>query len=309
VNHNNAKLSLPEAIALIVSGEVIGMPTETVYGLAGRIDNEETLRKIFSTKQRPFFDPLIVHVYDKSQVHGLVSFWPAIYDTLAAAFWPGPLTMIAPKSEQVSGLITSGLDTVAIRCPNHPLALELLKSVGVPLAAPSANRFGKTSPTLAEHVTSEFAGQVAVLDGGPCQVGVESTVVQAQQTNTGDWQLHILRPGGVTREQLHSCLNGEVEIVRSASVASPGHLTAHYQPSNPLLLVDTTEENFKRPSHSEPVFELQLPSEPEQAARLLYAELRRLSQTPGVIVFYVEKFHKSEAWEANFDRLTRASTR
>ncbi|MBX3020941.1 MAG: threonylcarbamoyl-AMP synthase [Bdellovibrionales bacterium] len=308
-------VDLKEAVAALRAGDVVAIPTETVYGLAGRIDREQTLRQIFAVKQRPFFDPLIVHVAELAQARALTAEWPEIFDDLARAFWPGPLTLVAPKTDAVSSLITSGLDTVALRCPRHQLALEIIRQVGVPLAGPSANRFGRTSPTRAQDVKDEFVDEVSVVDGGPCEIGLESTVIQAQRQ--GDtWKIGILRPGGVSRAQLQAVLEPKykVEIERLHSVASPGHLKAHYQPTNPVVIVRGPIPEDKAPiEHAlsrplERVHTLILPATPELAARTLYAEFRRLSEQPGAIVVQQIAANSGPDWEAIWDRIERASS-
>jgi len=206
----------------IRSGEVVAIPTETVYGIAASIRSERGLRRIFEIKARPFFDPLIVHVSSLKEAATLVQKWPPLADFIARSFWPGPLTVVLPKSVIVHPLITSGLETVAIRYPQHPIALALIREVGAPLAAPSANKFGHTSPSRVSHVESEFSKEIAdgslmVIDGGDCQVGVESTVIafghdrslnaMDRPSPEDDYNLiRILRPGGVTREMLQGAL-------------------------------------------------------------------------------------------------------
>ncbi len=227
-------VTVAEAIARLQTGGIVAIPTETVYGLAARIDDEGALKQIFAVKKRPFFDPLIVHVADLATAKRLSRDWPPVFDVLAQAFWPGPLTLIAPKAEMVSSLITSGLDTVALRLPNHPVAQEILQKLQMPVAAPSANMFGRTSPTSASHVEKEFSGEVPVVDGGPSQVGVESTVVcwdpNSPQT------LHILRPGGVSRSDLQTELKNhglDFEIVRTHSPHRQGILKPITNPLAP----------------------------------------------------------------------------
>jgi L-threonylcarbamoyladenylate synthase len=310
-------VSTKQAIDLLNQGEIAAIPTETVYGLAARFDRENALRKIFATKQRPFFDPLIVHVADVEQARPLAADWPVIFDDLTSHFWPGPLTLVTKKTEQVSALITSGFDSVALRSPDHDLALEVLKSTG-PLAAPSANRFGRTSPTCARDVEEEFGASVAVLDGGNCRVGVESTVLAVEALADKTWRIKILRPGGISRRQIQSALGAKlkIEFVRQSSTVSPGNLKEHYQPANPVVIVETSDDeahlratleaNFKR--RFEKLFWLDLPSTPEQAARVLYSEFRRLSQLPGVIAVRRQAAHLGEDWEAIWDRLERASS-
>lgn len=310
-------ISVPEAIKSLQEGELVAIPTETVYGLAGRIDREETLRSIFLTKSRPFFDPLIVHVADSEQARDLAKEWPAIYDLLAREFWPGPLTLIAPKTERISSLITSGLDSVGLRCPKHPLALEILRGVGVPLAAPSANRFGRTSPTRAEHVIAEFADQVKVVDGGPCEVGVESTVLRAELRNQV-WNVEILRPGGISQPQIRHLLEREkvsFTITRAHSIASPGHTKAHYQPESPVVILNgkiSDEEVIKLRlrEHGHVVNQirhLKLPEDVTLAARVLYQNFRELSAEQTAIVVEKHLIHAGEDWQAVWDRIERAA--
>lgn len=308
-------ISTTEAIARLKAGDTVAVPTETVYGLAGRIDREATLKQIFAVKQRPFFDPLIVHVAKLEQAKALAAKWPVVFDDLAKAFWPGPLTLVTKKTDKVSSLITSGLDTVALRCPRHPLALEIIEKVGVPLAGPSANRFGRTSPTRAEDVRDEFSGDVTVVDGGPCEVGLESTVIEAVE-KSGVWHIKILRPGGISRAQLQAALapKYKIEITREQSAASPGHLKAHYQPTNPLVIVNGTASTDKAVYEKllgrtlPEVFVMRLPSSPDLAARELYSRFRQHSQKPGVIVIEKLISNTGHDWEAIWDRIERASS-
>lgn len=310
-------ISVAQAVDKLKQGDVVAIPTETVYGLAGRIDNEDTLKEIFSVKSRPSFDPLIVHVSDLAQAKEFVTSWPDIFDLLAKEFWPGPLTFIAPRNSKVSSLITAGLETVGIRSPAHPIAREIIQKVGVPLAAPSANRFGKTSPTRAEHVESEFSGKVPVVDGGPCEIGVESTVLASRLEN-GKWTVEILRPGGVSQKQIVSLLyknKMNFSVGRAHSIASPGHLSAHYQPESPVVIVherDVSDEEIKKHLLEEDlgnlnIIRLQLPEDPIQAARVLYQQLRDLSAKGSAIVVEKNTIHAGEEWHAVWDRIERAA--
>ena len=312
-------VSLPQAIQLLNAGEVVAFPTETVYGLGGRIDSEAAIKKIFAVKMRPFFDPLICHVSSTEQAKLYAREWPEVYDLFAKAFWPGPLTLICKKTNAISPLITSGLDTVGLRWPHHPMAQELIAKVGVPLAAPSANLFGKTSPTMSAHVEREFASQVPVLEGGASQVGLESTVLSAQWENDF-WKIEIYRPGGISRTQIANILskshvNFKIEVKESS--ASPGHLPAHYQPTQPVLLLENIQfkdinlnevcQKLGRPS-LKPVF-LTLDQESYLAARNLYNDLRTLSnQENALIVVEKNSSQYGEDWEAIWDRLQRAAT-
>src|SRR5690606_7520483 len=183
-----------QAAALLRAGAVVAMPTETVYGLAANAFDEAAVLRIFQVKQRPSFDPLIVHVRDREQLSPLVARLPREAEALMEHFWPGPLTLVLPKTGRVPDLVTSGLDTVAVRMPAHPVAQALLRAVDFPLAAPSANPCGYVSPTSAQHVADQLGGKVPyILDGGPCTVGVESTILGWEQ-EAGAWLLY--RPGG-----------------------------------------------------------------------------------------------------------------
>ena len=311
-------ISVPEAVAKLQTGGIVAIPTETVYGLAGRIDDNSALKQIFMVKQRPFFDPLIVHVSDLGQAKRLTRDWPAVFDVLANAFWPGPLTLIARKAESVSSLITSGLETVALRWPNHPVALQILKELQIPLAAPSANLFGKTSPTTAAHVEKEFMGEVPVVDGGPSEVGVESTVLAYDESTPGT--LHILRPGGISRADIQKVLREQdqiFEVVRTTSAASPGHLKAHYQPNCPVVILEdkawsddfrkTIEQQLDRPFPY--VHEMKLGASAQVAARRLYEEFRQFSEVQGgLIVITRSPENMTPDWEAVWDRIERAAT-
>lgn len=309
---SNLKNLIPveQAITLLNQGEVVAVPTETVYGLAALITNEEALKNIFKIKQRPLFDPLIVHVENIEMARPLVKGIDELSLALMKKFWPGPLTILSPKSKQISDLITAGLLEVGLRSPNHPIAQNILKNTHVPFAAPSANLFGKTSPTTAQHVLEEFKNQVPVVEGGPSKVGLESTVLRTLKEND-QWVIEILRPGGVTSEQLKNFVTvswpTEVIIRRAFSQASPGHTLQHYQPTKPLWLL---QPGTPLPADAPPAEELKLNSDPLIAARELYSELRRASNTNADIIFFkLRKEHQSAAWEAHLDRLTRASSK
>ncbi|MGE4130596.1 MAG: L-threonylcarbamoyladenylate synthase [Bdellovibrionales bacterium] len=311
-------MSLEIGIEKLRAGEVVAMPTETVYGLAGRIDREETLTRIFQIKQRPFFDPLIVHLPPTWDLKSVAQEISEPLQILIRKFWPGPLTIVTPKTDAISSLITSGLPTVALRVPAHPVAKEILAKLGVPLAAPSANMFGKTSPTLAGHVVKEFGDKVSVVDGGPCEVGLESTVVSAD-LREGKWVIHILRPGGVGREEIDQTLREsglKYVVQRSASVASPGHLEHHYQPTSPVVIAPATWSESqilaafqeRTGQKSKCINKIRLSSQPELAARSLYQQMRESSEPDALIVFEYREDFSSPAWEAIWDRVVRSST-
>jgi L-threonylcarbamoyladenylate synthase len=232
--------AINEAGLILRSGGLVAFPTETVYGLGADATNGRAVARIFQAKGRPPDNPIIVHVASRSQLRALVAGIPGKAERLMDAFWPGPLTLILPAGEKVPAEVTAGLPTVAVRMPDHPVALALIKAAGVPVAAPSANLSGKPSPTLAAHVLQDLDGRIeAILDGGPAGIGVESTVLDLTTRVPV-----ILRPGGITQEELAACL-GEVEVDPDAisgsfeggSPRSPGMKYTHYAPRAPLLLV------------------------------------------------------------------------
>ncbi len=226
---------IDHAVKLLTSGEIIGLPTETVYGLAGNAFNSSAVAKIFKAKQRPFFDPLIVHTGGLEQIDDFVSTVPDKAMELAKSFWPGPLTLLLPKKSIVPDLVTSGLTNVAIRVPNHPTAQNLLKKLTFPLAAPSANPFGYISPTTAQHVLDQLGQEVSyVLDGGMCKVGLESTIVGFEKETP-----IIYRLGGITLDAIQDVIGKvEVTIHSSSNPAAPGQLKRHYSPRKKLVLGD-----------------------------------------------------------------------
>ncbi|MEK6554548.1 MAG: L-threonylcarbamoyladenylate synthase [Bdellovibrionota bacterium] len=307
---------IEKAASLIKDGQVVGLPTETVYGLAGDISNPASLELIFKTKKRPFFDPLIVHVHSTEQLKELALTVPEIAEKLMKIFWPGPLTFILPKHPKLNNLITSGLETVGVRMPNHPIALELLKRLDHPVAAPSANMFGKTSPTQASHVQKEFGDDVFVIDGGECQVGVESTVIGFKKN-----KIVIYRPGAVTKEKLEEALKlleeTTYKVIEDESPVAPGHLKHHYMPEIPLVIVDDFEfVGLDKPALMKKLrisewrpAELRLSDEPEIAARELYSQLRELSSSRANFIFvcYNPK-HVSGLWSAIWNRIEKAAT-
>ena len=245
----NSKQDIQTAGKLLKDGELVAIPTETVYGLAADALNGEAVANIFKAKGRPMDNPLIVHIADLSQVDDLVAFVPPVLEDLAKAFWPGPLTVIMEKSDLIPDEVSAGLDTVAIRMPSHPDARAIIKAAGTPLAAPSANTSGMPSPTTAAHVMHDMDGKIAaVVDGGACEVGVESTVLTLCTRVP-----RILRPGRVTPEDLFDVL-GEVDVddavlgqlAEGAVAASPGMKYKHYSPNAEVYIVDGTKERQGR---------------------------------------------------------------
>ncbi len=234
---------------ILRNGGIVGIPTETVYGLAANAFDGEAVAKVFKAKGRPQDNPLIVHISDISQLEGVVSAVPEAALRLAEKFWPGPLSIIMPKGERIPDEVSCGLDTVAVRMPSHPAARAVISAAGVPLAAPSANLSGSPSPTAAEHVIDDMWGRAdAILDGGSCAVGVESTVVSV----VGE-KPRLLRPGGISVEQLEGVL-GEVEIDSAVlaelkpeqKAASPGMKYKHYSPKCRVIIIKGSFENFRK---------------------------------------------------------------
>ncbi len=237
-----------EAACLLKDGQVVGIPTETVYGLAGNAYSEAAVSRIFKAKGRPQDNPLIVHISEFSELYDLVSEVPENARKLAEAFWPGPLTIILPKSAKVPLCVTGGLNTVAVRCPKHPVANMLIKAAGIPLAAPSANISGKPSPTTAAHVYGDLNGRIPlVIDGGECEEGVESTVITLATPVP-----KLLRPGNITLSQLKSVL-GDVSVDKAVlkplaegeKVSSPGMKYKHYSPNADVTVICGSYEKFK----------------------------------------------------------------
>ena len=228
------------ALAVLRDGGLVAIPTETVYGLAADAANEAAVRRIFAAKGRPADHPLIVHVADATQLPRWAASVPPSAAVLAEACWPGPLTVLVPRADHVLDVVTGGRPTVGVRVPAHPLTGELLARFGGGLAAPSANRFGRVSPTTAEHVVRDLGevpgGVDLVLDGGPCPVGVESTIVDCTVEPA-----QVLRPGGIPTEQVERLLSGAVAPASGPSRAS-GMLASHYAPACPVLLADTVDE-------------------------------------------------------------------
>ncbi len=241
---------IERAANLLREGEIVVFPTETVYGLGAGAFQPAALERIFAAKGRPFSDPLIVHIADRHDLEQLTTSIPEQAKRLAQAFWPGPLTLILPKGPRVPHLVTAGLETVAIRMPRHHVALALIRALGSPIAAPSANRFMHVSPTTAQHAYTDLAGRVPlVLDAGPCDIGVESTVLDLCSETP-----RILRPGGVSLEALRSVLpdvqppaqrRTEVEDEDIFAKKAPGQLLTHYAPTVPLVLFDDTVETMR----------------------------------------------------------------
>lgn len=323
------RVSLEQAIAELKKGGVVAIPTETVYGLAADATNDMALKKIFTTKQRPADHPLIVHICDISQVTDWVTDFPDLAVKLAKAFWPGALTLVLPAKPQVSRVVRGGEPTVALRVPNHPLALQLLKQSGLCVAAPSANLFTQLSPTTASHVEAGLGETVPVLDGGACSVGIESTIVSVAAD--GQWQL--LRPGMISEAEIAKVAGtpqrgGYVPAAQKETQAAiaipkvPGQHALHYSPRTPLTLYKDRQAllaacNILLNAHKSCAALLMaagempacraitLPKQPEKVAEQLYSSLHELDAMQ-VDRLLVELPPAGSEWMAVLDRLTRA---
>ncbi|GCD77165.1 threonylcarbamoyl-AMP synthase [Thermaurantimonas aggregans] len=312
---------IQKAAALLQAGEVIGMPTETVYGLAGNALNAQAVAKIFAIKKRPTFDPLIVHIFDLSQIELLSkSSLSESFYVLANRFWPGPLTLVVEKSDAVPDIVTSGLSTVGIRMPAHPMAQQLLRLCNLPLAAPSANPFGYISPVTAEHVARQLGDQVPyILDGGRCQIGLESTIVDCTVTPA-----RILRKGGISVEKIAEALGYQPDVLSHSTdnPKAPGMLSSHYAPRKKLILTDQKSVfsyyhnknniaflRYRTPIKQHPIQRILSPngSDAEAAANLFYF-LRELDEMSEIDLIVAEKAPDKGLGPAINDRLQRAAT-
>lgn len=295
-------LTISEAAALLRRGEVVAFPTETVYGLGSNALNAAAVQRVYDLKQRPSTSPLIVHVDSIEMARTLVTEWSPLADELARRYWPGPLTLVLPKQPQIPDIVTAGLQTVGIRIPAHPIALALIKEAGIPLAAPSANKFTGISPTTAEHVREAFGDAVPVLDGGPCEVGIESTVVAVEGS-----KLTLLRPGMISLGDL------ELTTVTGEAHPAPGMHHRHYSPRTPLLLItdpaqvpDATGAYIWHTHPAPSARAIHLPADPAQYAAQLYAVLHQLDHE-GLPWIAVEAVPTTPEWSAIRDRLQRAA--
>ncbi|PIV23959.1 MAG: threonylcarbamoyl-AMP synthase [Deltaproteobacteria bacterium CG_4_8_14_3_um_filter_45_9] len=309
-----------QAAEIIKRGGIVAFPTETVYGLGADAFNPLAVARVFEVKRRPYFDPLIVHVANPSNVEKLVKEIPSNAKKLIERFWPGPLTVVLLKEENIPDIVTAGLPTVAIRMPNHPMALSLIKESKCPIAAPSANSFGYLSPTTAEHVQEQLGDEVdLILDGGPCPVGVESTIVSFLEEKP-----RLLRPGGASLEEIESII-GKVEIspIEKGRPSAPGMLPRHYAPRTPIVL-DWDEKKFdlykdknigflafqeaKNNLKFHSVEVLSKKGDIREAAANLFAAIRRLDAM-NLDLIVAEAIPEIGLGRAIMDRLRRASSR
>jgi L-threonylcarbamoyladenylate synthase len=296
-------------------GELVAIPTETVYGLAGNALNPDTLLKIYETKQRPAFDPLIIHFSDIGEIEKFVLEFPAEIEKLARKFMPGPLTIVLPKKDIIPDIATSGLPNVAIRIPNHPLTLQLLKKLDFPVAAPSANLFGKISPTSASHVNKQLSGKIEyILDGGFCPVGIESTIITQSEN-----EIRVLRLGGLSIDDIQE--NTGLEVVHekfTKDINAPGQIKSHYATQTPLIFegchFDLRTRNigylrFSKPFpgiSGEQQIVLSEYASLKEAAKNLFKSMHQLDEG-GYHFILAEKFPETGLGKAINDRLKRAS--
>jgi L-threonylcarbamoyladenylate synthase len=284
---------IARAAELLRAGRLVAFPTETVYGLGANALDQAAVRRIFDAKGRPHSSPLIVHVASIEMARGLASEWPEKAELLAKRFWPGPLTIIVPKSSRVPDVVTAGLSSVGLRIPAHPMARALIEAAQIPIAAPSANRFTELSPTTAENVPEGLAD--LVLNGGPCTVGIESTVISLAGPVP-----RILRPGMITQTQIEQLI-GPVEL--SGGVESPGQHPRHYSPRTPIILGEDPQEGRGRRLSL-----ARMPHDASSYAERLYRVLHELDQQ-GYDWISIELPPDTPQWAGIRDRLTRAANR
>jgi L-threonylcarbamoyladenylate synthase len=303
---------ISEAVAILRAGGLVGMPTETVYGLAADASNPQALQKIFAAKQRPSDHPLIVHVANLAQISEWADHVSMAASLLAEHFWPGPMTLIFKKAPHIHDLVTGGQATVGLRIPSHPLALQLLTAFKGGLAAPSANRFGRISPTTAAAVFEELGDQVSlILDGGQCAVGVESTIIDV----SGSEPL-ILRPGMISKLQIEQVLGAKLKASVSPSIRVSGSHTSHYAPNTRTRVLAAAELttnvsehaailSFKRIEQAG-MHNVVMPASPQRYAHMLYDLLRELDRGAYSEII-IEAVPASQDWDAIRDRILRAS--
>ena len=324
---NVIQTSVEQAAARIRAGELVAFPTETVYGLGADASNDVAVAKIFAAKGRPADHPLIVHIASSKQVSDYASNVPPFAERLIKAFWPGPLTVILPRKPGVATAAAGGQNSIGLRCPAHPLALEFLKACDTGVAGPSANKFGRVSPTTAQHVAQEF-GDVAgaalmVLDGGPCSVGIESSIVDCTRSAPV-----LLRPGVLTREQLSAACGQPVlsadEVTADHAPRAPGTLESHYAPHAKVRLMDAKAiqtaldllgadaahiaiyaRSIVRIKSSQVLYR-RMPDDALATAEQLFAVLRDFD-AQGVKLIWIEPVPESTEWDGVRDRLARAA--
>lgn len=318
--------AIEAAVAALAAGQLVAIPTETVYGLAARADDDAAVGRIFTAKGRPSDHPLIVHVQNLEAAQVFCEPLPDMARALAAKFWPGPVTLVVRRREGQASKAAAGLPTVGLRCPDHPLAAALLRTLAqrgiYGLAAPSANRFGRVSPTQAAHVATEFGAELMVLDGGPCREGIESAIVDCTRDRP-----YLLRPGTVGRAQLESALGMPLQEPDRASPRVSGALSAHYAPSAPVELLTSSAIAARVAQRAQAGADSrvgvysrhlivgqpglvwrEMPDNPGWVAHELFAVLRDFDEAQ-VVAIWVEAPPSDSVWDGVRDRLQRASYR
>lgn len=314
---------IDQVAELLTAGKVVAVPTETVYGLAADIRCDEAVKAIFALKGRPQTHPLIIHISEPSQLDQYARDIPHYLPALMTSFWPGPLTVVLKKTDWVSDLVTGGQSTVAIRLPAHPLTRQVIQRVGGAIAAPSANRFGHISPTTAQHVLSEFDAQVPVLDGGRCDVGIESTILD---TTLPD-RVTILRPGMITANQLRDAfgLTVTVDNKQQPSLNVSGTLPYHYEPNKPTYFIENLAQ-FRQlqadyqdqisllsqsciPQTDNLTHVIPMPLSASEYARQLYQALREADNSRSQIIVIEAPKQAGSEWLGILDRLQKATAR
>ncbi len=319
--------AINEAARLIRAGELVAFPTETVYGLGADASSDSAVAKIFEAKGRPADHPLIVHLADAAQVAHYAASVPPFAQRLMQAFWPDPLTVILPRRPGIATAAAGGQDSIGLRCPSHPLALQLLKACNTGIAAPSANRFGRVSPTTAEHVRQELGEALFILDGGPCEVGIESTIVDCTRARPV-----LLRPGMLTRAQLEAACGEPVQVeaddgddAGSDAPRAPGTLASHYAPDATVRLMDARAiqtaldvlgadaaniavyaRSIVRIRSTKVIYR-RMPDDAPAAAQQLFAVLRDFD-AKGVKLIWIESLPDGAEWDGVRDRLARAAS-
>jgi L-threonylcarbamoyladenylate synthase len=325
-------IAVAKGAEILRSDGIVAFATETVYGLGADATSARGIERIYEAKGRPATNPLIVHVRDEAMARKYTSRWPAAAEKLARAFWPGPLTLVVPRGPQIVPAVSAGLETIGVRAPNHPLAQALLEAFDGPIAAPSANRSNRISPTTAQHVWDELGDAVdLILDGGPCQIGIESTVVDVSGAKPA-----ILRPGSVTWEQIKNVIGdvgiGPDHLRRNQAARSPGQLAVHYAPVTPayffegaeaggvgnwcknhphiriaIIAIEGSVAEKEIQARSAPLHQLiRAPGDAATYARNLYAMLRE-ADAGGYAFLWIAMPDLAPAWRAIRDRLARAA--
>ncbi|MCW5589188.1 MAG: threonylcarbamoyl-AMP synthase [Legionellales bacterium] len=308
------------AVKELKQGNLVAIPTETVYGLAADFRQENAVKKVFALKNRPLHHPLIVHIANASFLSAIAHSIPDYVEPLIHAFWPGPLTLILPKKSSVSDLITGGQESVAVRCPNHPLTQSLLEKLNSAVVAPSANPFGQLSPTTAHHVDAHFPdAHLTILDGGRSSVGIESTIVDARLKN--EWR--ILRHGMISAAQIEHTIALPIALEKNITVRAPGVLKTHYQPRTPLFIFRNSQELAQlKKRYADQLYVISftlteplpphiqhytMPAQPRPAAYELYYQLTQ-ADNAGLRAIAIEMPPSENQWAGICDRILKAST-